>query len=212
VQQVYRVLKQAILNGQLKPGEKLVESRLAAALQTSRSPVREALRLLCAEQLTCETGDGIRVLQPSWEDFRQLYELRAAIESMGAKLAADRWEPAHISELERIQAETVECVKHREMDRLLELNSRFHACIMAASGNRRFERIFEEVSTLIHFYCRIVLQINRQQTNIVPEHGRILEALKKRDATAAYSAMHDHILRDLAVIESALSNGLTDEA
>ncbi|MCL6517542.1 GntR family transcriptional regulator [Alicyclobacillus sp.] len=199
-QQVYRVLRDGILNGRFQPGEKLVETKLASELKTSRSPVREALRQLCTEQLAEQVDGAIRVFNPSFEDYLELYELRLTIESMAARLAAQRMTEAHLQRLETLQRETERVVAVMDVQRLVALNTAFHTEIVAACHNRRLQRVFHEVSTLIEYYCRLVLHINQMQTNIVAEHLRVLDALAAGDAEGAYTAMYEHILRDTEVI------------
>ncbi|MCL6600000.1 MAG: GntR family transcriptional regulator [Alicyclobacillus macrosporangiidus] len=203
-QQVYKVLRDGILNGRFQPGEKLVETKLAAELKTSRSPVREALRQLCTEQLACQVDGAIRVFNPSYEDYLELYELRLTIESMAARLAASRMTETQWQRLLAVQQETAQVLQVMDAQRLVALNTEFHAEVVAACQNRRLQRVFAEVSTLIEYYCRLVLHINQMQTNILAEHQRVIDALARRDADAAYAAMYEHIQRDTEVIERAM--------
>ncbi|OFW77711.1 MAG: hypothetical protein A2201_11650 [Alicyclobacillus sp. RIFOXYA1_FULL_53_8] len=200
---MYRYLKTSILSGRLVPGEKLVETKLAASLQISRSPVREAMRMLTVEQLLVVENGTVSVFTPTLDDFRQVYELRVAIESKACETAAMHFDVAHQAAFDKNLAETAIAVRQGNADRLIELNSEFHALILQISGNLRFQKIMFDVSTLIHFYWRWVLAVNSLQTNILAEHEAVYEALVSGDGSLAARQMTQHIQKDLRVIESA---------
>lgn len=202
-QQVYKVIKEAILTGKMKPGEKIVETKLAEQLHTSRSPVREALRLLTAEQLVFDDNGAIQVFQPSFADFQQLYELRIAVESGAAELAARRAKQQDCEELDRILRDTAVCLETGQMDCLIELNTRFHDAILRISGNARFQKIVHDVWPVVHYYGFFVLGVIRQQTNLLAEHTAVVEAIKTGDGEQASRTMRAHIRRDLEVITAA---------
>lgn len=202
-EQVYRYLKMSILAGRWVPGEKIVETKLAASLQISRSPVREAIRMLTVEQLLVVGNGAVSVFTPTLDDFRQVYELRVAIESKACESAAMHFDVAHQAAFEKNLADTGIAVQHGNADRLIELNSEFHVLILQIAGNLRFQKIMSDVSTLIHFYWRWVLAVNSLQTNILAEHEAVYRALIDRDGSLAARQMTDHIRKDLQVIESA---------
>lgn len=195
-------MRDAILTGKLTAGEKIVETKLAADLQVSRSPVREAIRLLTMEQLLVEQDGMICVFQPSIHDFNEIYELRLAVEPAAARRAARLMQPQQLGILERNLEETRRCLEAGNMERLLYLNTEFHQFVWKASGNSRFIRILNNLSTLIHYYCLLVLNINNQQTNILSEHTEIYQAIKEGNEDTACSAMFRHITKDLDVITS----------
>lgn len=201
--QVYKHIKDAILNGSLAPGEKVVETKLAQDLQVSRSPVREAIRLLTTEYLLTERDGAICVFEPSLEDLYELYDLRLALEPIAAANAAHAArDPAIAKQLKQNLLLTGESLYHNQMEKLLHLNSEFHHLIWRLSGNTRFIHVLDNVSQLIQFYCLIVLNINNRRTNIFQEHQEILEAINEGNATRAQVAMREHIEKDLIVIRS----------
>ncbi|GEO24448.1 GntR family transcriptional regulator [Alicyclobacillus acidoterrestris] len=201
VNQVYEHLRAAILSGELRPGEKIVETKLAAELAVSRSPVREAMRLLTNEQLLVEQGGALHVFLPTIDDFHELSDLRLAIEPAAAALAARRFEQIDDEHLRANLEATETCLASGDRRGIVPLNNQFHQSIWLCGGNSRFVRIMENVSALIQYYGALVLDINNQQTNILQEHGEIYTALKAGDELAARDAMYRHILKDLQVIE-----------
>ncbi|QSO50701.1 GntR family transcriptional regulator [Alicyclobacillus curvatus] len=223
-EQVYRYVREAILSGQLAPGEKIVETKLANELQVSRSPVREAMQLLYTEQLVVEQDGAMCVFQPSTGDLYDLYDLRLAVEPAatrkaaelcGIKAALHRDRTIHGHHRARMDAitdhlllleanldDTRRCLEDKDMKKLLRLNSQFHQTIWEMSGNTRFIRILENASDLIQYYCLLVLDINNQQTNILKEHTEIYGAIREGDADRAALAMVEHINKDLDVIRN----------
>lgn len=200
-QQVYRYLRHNILTGSMSPGERIVETRLAADLNTSRSPVREALRMLMVEGLVSDKDGNLQVFDPSFEDFRELYELRLALESEAARHAAIRITDNQLEQLAHNIENTKKVIADGEMEKLIQLNSEFHKIVLDASGNRRFLQSVRNIEALINYYSYIIFRKNNMQTNIVQEHGRVLKAMMRHDGEAGYNAMYSHIYQDLSVVK-----------
>ncbi|MCL6632629.1 MAG: GntR family transcriptional regulator [Alicyclobacillus herbarius] len=201
VNQVYRYLRDGILTGEFPAGEKIVETRLAMNLKVSRSPVREAIRLLIMEQLLVEKDGDIRVFEPTLKDYFELYDLRLALEPVVARQAAERRMVEHLAPLLRNLAETESCLKEMNVKRLIFLNSEFHQLVRGLSGNARLTRILDSVSPVIEYYGRLVLNINNNKTNILEEHTAIYLAVERGDGNTAERVMYDHIIKDLEVVQ-----------
>ena len=221
-EQVYRYVRDSILSGQMQSGEKIVETKLANHLQVSRSPVREAMKLLINEQLVVDQDGALYVFQPTVHDLYELYDLRLALEPMATRKATENacirdHGPGlekdatlhHLSILEANIHQTRQTLENRDFNRLLSLNSEFHHTVWVMSNNTRFVRILEQVSDLIQYYCLLVLNINNRQTNILQEHIAVYQAMKEGDPVRAQAAMFDHIKKDLNVIESQTLLSLT---
>ncbi len=130
-------LRKAILSGRYRPGERLVEDRLAQDFGVSRIPVREAIRALASEGLldvTARQGAMVPSLTPGHA--RELIEVRAAIEGITARLAAQRHDPAIIARLKEILRRGVKAVAERQMSMLADLNDQFHDALAEAGSNR----------------------------------------------------------------------------
>lgn len=130
-------LRKAVLSGRYRPGERLVEDRLARDFGVSRNPVREAIRALASEGVvwaTARQGAMVPALTP--DHARDLIEVRAAIEGITARLAAERHDPAIIGHLKDILRRGMEAVAARRMSALSGLNDQFHDALAAAGSNR----------------------------------------------------------------------------
>ncbi len=206
VERTYVQLKQMAANYEFKPDSRLNESELSKRLDTSRTPLREALNRLVAEGfLTFRSGQGFfcRSLTPA--EIMNLYEARAAIECEAVKLAAIRASDADIAALEQFLAESKADYRPgtSPLD-LARLDEEFHLRLTALSGNAEMSRMLENMNGRIHYVRLIDLKTlcerdGPEQVTTDP-HRRILEAVKQRDPDRAQQEMRAHIERRLESI------------
>ena len=129
-------IRERILAGEFEPGERLAEERLSEELGVSRMPVREALRALAAEGIvTIEPRRGASVTSYTAQQVQELVEVRATLESLNARLAARRKDPAQISELQRVLATGSRINEKTELATIQENNNRFHEALEAIGNN-----------------------------------------------------------------------------
>ncbi|MEF2553327.1 GntR family transcriptional regulator [Aurantimonas sp. A2-1-M11] len=203
VDRIYHQVKEMAASYQFKPEERLNESALAIRLETSRTPLREALNRLVAEGfLTSRHGNGFfcRSLNPA--EIMDLYEARAAIESEAARLAARRAKPA---ELEALAAQ-LDLSKDRyspgasPVD-LVRLDETFHLGLAALSHNGELVRLLKNVNGRIHYVRLIDLQSLSERDGpaaiTTQPHGEILALVRDGDGERAAAAMRAHIERRL---------------
>jgi DNA-binding GntR family transcriptional regulator len=130
-------IRQAILSGRYKPGQRLIEDRLAQDFDVSRNPIREALRSLAAEGLVALTARrGATVAAPSAADAREMIEVRATLEALNARHAARRRDPQVIALLSEVLRQGTAAAASGALDALPDLNARFHDALAAAGSNR----------------------------------------------------------------------------
>ncbi|EKQ71291.1 transcriptional regulator [Leptolyngbyaceae cyanobacterium JSC-12] len=198
-EQAYQVLRAAILSGELPPGQRLVESQLAKDLQVSRTPVREALRLLQHEELvTTDTENILHVATFSERDAAEFYECRIALEQLSVAGACQFVTDSQLQELQRMihQAEKLSIGKPSQLlnFQLLDLDYRFHRLIAESSQN------FQLRSMLDHLFDKMMLlriqtiQHNRNVLNICTEHQEIYDTIAQRNSEAAAIAIKKHLL------------------
>jgi DNA-binding GntR family transcriptional regulator len=192
------LLRRQIIEGALRPRERLIAADLADRLQVSRTPVREALYLLASEGLVVPAKRGFAVREFTPSEIKEIYEVRAALEGMAARLAAERGTREAIDSVLELQAGTVAlATSAREV--LVDKNTRFHRAIFAAAGNERLGFLNGQNSE--HFFNHRIadLYTDEEAAASVEGHRRIEAALRKRDGDAAEKAARDHILEALAV-------------
>jgi DNA-binding GntR family transcriptional regulator len=193
-EQIKDVILQRIVAGEYSPGARLVETRIAQELGVSQAPVREALRDL--EQLGCivhEPFRGCSVRAFSAEDLLEAFPVRAALEALAARLAAERItedELLHLAELlDRMRGAAQRGDAHDQS----QANASFHATIVHAARNATLERQW----SFLEPYSRTYLTVSQPGTDLLAmseRHVPILEALRARDAEAAGAAMHQHLM------------------
>jgi DNA-binding GntR family transcriptional regulator len=195
--QAYRALREEIISGQLKPGERITERHLAARLGVSPTPVREALGRLEHEQLIERTDTRrLQIAEPSAHRLYELTLIEAALRGVGARLAAENASDRELAEIGRIHASFVDSVTPEVA---LAAARRLHARIDEASHN---ETLITMIGTATAFDWQFRLETlpelygeNRKVAlNRHHEHGRIVEALQRRDGEAAERLMREHIL------------------
>ena len=192
-------LRDEIIQGKMRPNERLIAADLAERLNTSRTPIREALQLLEAEQLVVAAKRGYVVREHTKEEIVEIYEVRAALEGMAARLAAQKTGTSAYKEIEAIGAHRDSLITSNDRKLIVDLNDEFHAAIFAACGNSRLDRINRSNSQ--HFFnYRISELYTKEETKIsIKGHALILKAIKNHDADQADSAAQEHVLEALKV-------------
>ena len=192
-------LRDEIIQGKMRPNERLIAADLAERLNTSRTPIREALQLLEAEQLVVAAKRGYVVREHTKEEIVEIYEVRAALEGMAARLAAQKSGTSAYKEIEAIGAHRDSLIASNDRKLIVDLNDEFHAAIFTASGNSRLDRINRSNSQ--HFFnYRISELYTKEETKIsIKGHALILKAIKNHDADEADSAAQEHVLEALKV-------------
>ena len=181
---VTQTLRERILSGEIPLGERLIEGRLSEELGVSRMPVREALRELASEGLvTIEPRRGASVTTFTEQQKRELVEVRATLESLNAKLAAKRHDPAQIAELQRILAEGTQLLESNDASELSRQNFRFHDAIGNVAGNSVLQ---DTIRSLRDRTAMIFAPISRVRgKENWQEHAAILRAVIDGDAELA---------------------------
>jgi DNA-binding GntR family transcriptional regulator len=189
---VCAAVRRRIIVGQYSPGERLTEDALAEEYKVSRIPVREALRVLASEGFVrVRPYYGTFVAELSAGDADDLLEVRAALEPLAARLAAERRTPEQLAELRRIVAEGSEATKERRYDDVAVLNGRFHEVLGAASGNANLRGFIRELRDKIDWVYSA--DVRRRARDSWGEHIGIVDAIDRRDAATAARLVLEHI-------------------
>lgn len=192
----YTVIREAILNGEFGPGDRLTEDALAARAGVSRTPVRAALQRLAQEGfVTFHPNAGALVRGWTAREAVEIFEVRANLESLSASLAARRASASDIRELEAICDEMESLPLTAEtIDSLSVLNKRFHMKLLRLSGNRRLEEIATTLMEL-GFLIRSLRNFSRvDEQRSLMHHRDLVAAVAEGDADWAAAVMRAHIL------------------
>lgn len=185
-------LRERILKGQYAPGERLVENKLSIELGVSRIPVREALRALAAEGLVLiEPRRGASVATLSPHVAREMVEVRATLEGLNAKLAAQRRDPALIAELEAVLREGMDAAAQGRADELIELNTRFHEVLGNIAANSVLQEMMRSLRERTAALFGPANAVRARQN--WDEHAQILQAVIAGDADLAALLAARHV-------------------
>ncbi len=191
---VFENIRSAIMEGTLKPGERLMEIQLAEQLGVSRTPVREAIRKLELEGLVIMLPrKGAYVASISKKDLVDILEVRIGLEGLAAYYSAERITEEGLKKIEKISEELKEYVCKNDIENILKKDEEFHNCIFESTGNARLKSMMFSVwETVYRFRLKYMSDYN-SAVNIVEEHNKIIEALKKGNADLAEKLAKEHI-------------------
>ncbi len=197
------LLRNAILDGRLAPGQRLKEEELARSLGISRTPVREALVMLEAEGLIdAAPNRGAIVRSHSAEELDDLYQLRALLEGHAARRAAGHAKDELVPELWASCKRFDKLIAKGEVNELVQENLTFHNLILEAAGSHRLESIVRNVTDLPLVYRSYIWYSPEQRKISLHYHQQITRALEARDGERAELVMKEHVFeaRDVLVV------------
>ncbi len=204
---VFNNLRDAILKGQLKPGERLLENHLADKLGVSRTPVREALRMLEQENLVeLIPRRGAQVLDISAEDIKNILEIRSALEVVSIRHACQKMDNDSLKELKKYNAEFEAAFEARDYEGVATADEKFHDVIFSAAGNKRLVVIISNIQAQVYRYRMAYLKVYETKTAVLNHHRNIIEAIEKHDAALGEKVMAEHIEHQTQVILKSLKN------
>lgn len=191
---VFDVLMNAIMQGQLSPGERLLEVQLADEMGVSRTPVREAIRRLELEGFVVMIPrKGAYVAGLSVDDVESVYEIRTALETLAVRLAAQRMEAEDYRQLDELAEQMKATWQERNVDQWVTLDARFHELLYKFSRNERLVQMMSNIMEQLSRYRIISLANVEVRQNSLAEHQEVIEALRRRDSEMAAVAAEHHI-------------------
>lgn len=207
--QFYNQLKKMIFNGTFKPGERINETQLAKSFGVSRSPIREAMRLLEKDGLLkADDRNGFSITSLTAKDVDEIYKIRIPLEQLAVELVIDEAAEEELAILEK-QLEATEKAIHNgtEDTEIIRLNQKFHELLVDFSHNRHLKNLLEHVNDLIHF-CRILNYTgDHRAETILHEHRKIFEEVKKKNKEAAKQYVMAHFNHDCEHLKRVLEEG-----
>jgi DNA-binding GntR family transcriptional regulator len=195
-EEVAELLRQRIFRRELEPGSWIDEVKLAQEYGISRTPLREALKVLAAEGLvTMKVRRGAYVTEVSEQDLAEVYHLLALLESDAAAVVAERATPAQLKDLQKLHKELEAAVKDRE--RFFALNERFHMRLLEVAGNQWRNQMVADLRKVMKLHRHNSLLKSGRIQESLDEHALVMRALAKRDAEGARERMQEHFRNGL---------------
>lgn len=191
---VFHTLREAILKGELKPGERLMELQLAAKLGVSRTPIREAIRMLEQEGLAVTIPRrGAEVAKMTEKDMEDVLQVRDALDELAVSIACELINEEELAELRRTMGEFEEYTKTGDLKHIAEADVKFHDIIYHATRNPKLENILNNLREQMYRYRVEYLKNEKNYPVLIKEHNEIIEGLALRDKEKAIAAMHEHV-------------------
>lgn len=200
-EEVAELLRQRIYAHELSPGTWIDEQALAASFGISRTPMREALKVLASEGLVrLEPRRGCYVAELSEQDLDEIFPVMALLEGRVAFEAASKASDADIERLATIHEQLEQYAAANDADRFFEANQAFHSALQEIAGNRWLKQMIDDARKVIKLTRRDSLRLEGRLKQSLTEHRAILKGLRERDPDAAGRAMHDHLLSGRAAV------------
>lgn len=191
---VFRTLRQAILTGEMKPGERLLEIQLANKLGVSRTPIREAIRMLELEGLVIMVPRrGAQVAQITEKSMSDVLEVRCALDELAVELACKRITEEEKKELSAACEAFEKAAQTGEVHVIAEADVNFHDIIFKAAGNPRLTQMINNLAEQMYRYRFEYIKDESQHTMLVEEHRRICESITAGNMEASKAAIKEHI-------------------
>lgn len=194
-------LREQIFAKQLAPGSWLDEQTLADQLGISRTPMREAIKVLASEGLvTIKMRRGAYVTEIARDDLEQIFTILSLLEGEAAKQAALKASEEELNQLDYWHHRLEKAAADRDIEQFFEINGKFHELIQQIAGNRWMNGVIADLRKVLKLHRRNSLTSTGRLQNSLIEHREILKALLKRDQAGAEMAMRKHMERGLEAL------------
>ncbi|MBR4982505.1 MAG: GntR family transcriptional regulator [Lachnospiraceae bacterium] len=191
---VFKTLRQGILTGELKPGERLMEIHLANKLGVSRTPIREAIRKLELEGLvTMIPRRGAEVAQITEKSMKDVLEVRKVLDNLSVELACDRITEEEKEKLQNACRDFEDAVRTGDFSMIAKTDVAFHDIIVAATRNIRLSQMVNNLAEQMYRYRFEYIKDSSQHSRLVQEHEEICQGIIQGDKAKALAAIEAHI-------------------
>ena len=191
-------LREQIFSHELAPGSWLDEQSLAIAFGISRTPMREAIKVLASEGLvTTKMNKGAYVTEVDRRDLEQIFTVLSLLEGQAAKETAIKASEAQLTQLDNLHHRLEKAAADRDAEQFFEINVKFHELIQEIAGNKWMNGVIEDLRKVLKLQRRDSLTKSGRLLSSLVEHREVLQAILKRDPQAAELAMRKHLTRGL---------------
>ena len=202
---VFNTLRQAILRGELKPGERLMEIQLANKLGVSRTPVREAIRKLELEGLVLMIPrKGAEVADISEKSLKDVLEVREALEELAARLACDKITKEGINRLKEAAQDFRSALKSNDITQMAEADVRFHDVICNATENQKLVQLLNNLREQMYRYRVECIKRKEAHPRLMAEHAEIIRRIEEHEKEKAAEIVSRHIDNQAEVVTDVI--------
>ena len=199
---VFNTLREAILRGDLVPGERLMELQLAAKLGVSRTPIREAIRMLEQEGLAITIPrKGAIVAGMTEKDMQDVLEIREALEELSVQVACDKITAEEIAKLHRNMKNFEQSLKSGDLKQMAQADVEFHDVIYQATDNPKLINMLNNLREQMYRYRVEYLKNPQNHEQLLLEHEAIYKGIVQKDKHAVTNMIRKHISNQVAVVK-----------
>ena len=201
---VFNTLREAILKGELQPGERLMELQLASKLGVSRTPIREAIRMLEQEGLAVTMPrKGAEVARMTLKDMEDVLEVREALDELAARIACAKINDEQLENLKSIRDEFKKSLDS-DVKKIAEEDVRFHDAIYEATDNAKLIALTNNIREQMYRYRVEYLKDQNNYPILIAEHDAIVNALEQRDKEMVTAEMHTHVVNQAVAVKAVI--------
>lgn len=202
---VFKTLRAAIFRGELKPGERLMEIQLADKLGVSRTPIREAIRMLEQEGLAVTIPRrGAEVARMTLKDMEDVLEIREALDELAVCVACERITEEQLEQLEAAKGVFEQCTTENDVKKLAEADVKFHDVIYEATGNPKLIALLNNIREQLYRYRVEYLKDSSIYQDLIVEHTLIFESVRAHDVQGAKQHMHVHVANQACAVKEII--------
>ena len=204
---VFHTLREAILKGDLKPGERLMELQLAAKLGVSRTPIREAIRMLEQEGLAVTVPRrGAEVAKMTEKDMQDVLQVREALDELAASIACELITEAEMEQLEQAAADFETATETKDVKRIADTDMVFHDIIYHATRNPKLVNILNNLREQMYRYRVEYLKDEENYPVLLKEHREILAGFREKDKNMVTDSMRRHVENQASAVKTMIKN------
>lgn len=204
---VFHTLREAILKGELRPGERLMELQLAEKLGVSRTPIREAIRMLEQEGLAVTIPRrGAEVAKMTEKDMQDVLQVREALDELAAGIACELITQEELEQLEQAMKDFEYAVSTRDLKQIADTDMLFHDKIYQATRNPKLVNILNNLREQMYRYRVEYLKDEENYPVLLKEHREILEGFMTKNKTLVTDSMRKHVENQAAAVKTMIQN------
>lgn len=195
-------LRELIMSGQLQEGDKIKEDELCSSMGISKTPLREALRVLSVEGLIkLVPNRGSFVSTPTFEEIREMFDVMSVLEGICARAATEKMSAKDLKNLEKLHNRLEKNFNRRAQREYIRINNQFHSFVQKLAGNRTLNQIVNGLRQKILLYRYQSLNWPERFEQSIQEHRDLLEAFRKKDPKKAETLMRRHLKKQCNALE-----------
>jgi DNA-binding GntR family transcriptional regulator len=195
-------LRELIMSGELQEGDKIKEDALCNSMGISKTPLREALRVLSVEGLIkLVPNRGSFVSTPTFEEIREMFDVMSVLEGICARAAAEKMSAKDLTTLEKLHNKLEKNFKRKAQREYIRINNQYHAFVQELAGNRTLNQIINGLRQKILLYRYQSLNLPERFEQSIQEHRELIEAFRKKDSKKAETLMRRHLKTQCDALE-----------